>query len=565
MADDPIPLSKFRKQKKLKALQSEETPTADARPRLLVDRINPNVTVAAMKDVLAHGGGVFERSAIVRIAEDKDGNPIAHPLKPAAIVVATHRVSRPYVIKRTETGLVEINTDLPAYMAQMYAAYHDWGLPPLNGIVSAPLILPDGGLQTAKGYDSHTGMYSHGCPDIAHLVPACPTYEQAASSLMNLRRAHRTLSYADASTLDEKSTLIVDLTKPPGMDESTFLTALLTGVSRPSLSLAPGRIIRGPQISGSAGGKGLIFKCICMIAYGRYPMTIAQTSTKEELDKQVTAALVNAYQAILLDNFNDCILRSSVLSSALTEEMSHVRPMRTYDLERLNPSCFPGITGNNLSPSEDLIRRLLSMNIDPQTEDPELRIFPCDLLADLKRNRERLLIDALTIIRFGMQAKDIKRGRPLGSYNDWARMCRDPLLALGCQDAVVRIGAMKTQDPRRKKVAEVFSIWWSKYGSAEVKASDVDLTVVRALDLPKTASRQKIQNEISGLAATRINGFHLVRLKKKAKWSADKYRLEETGKRHEDVEADTTEDRDTTENTESYDVEQGGWERDSGQ
>jgi hypothetical protein len=137
-------------------------------------------------------------------------------------------------------------------------------------------------------------------------------------------------------------------------------------------------------------------------------------------------------------------------------------------------------------------------------------------------------------------------------------------LALGCKDPVERIGAAKTLDPHRRKIANVFSVWWTKYGSGEVISTDVDLTIIRSLDLPKSVSRQKIASAIAGLAGARINGFHLVR-RKTGKWSLDRYRLVETNPRHDEVsEEDTTGGENTTGSEGSDTNGNGEWKYDGG-
>ena len=50
---------------------------------------------------------------------------------------------------------------------------------------------------------------------------------------------------------------VVDISHPPGKDESAFLVALLTAVCRPSLHLAPGVLVRAAAMSGAGAGKGL--------------------------------------------------------------------------------------------------------------------------------------------------------------------------------------------------------------------------------------------------------------------------------------------------------------------
>jgi hypothetical protein len=353
--------------------------------------------------------------------------------------------------------------------------------------------------------------------------------EQAEAALFKLRHAMRTLAYADAETIiDEHGVTVVDLTKPPGTDESTFLNALLTAVCRQCLWLAPGLIVRGAQISGAGGGKGLAVRCICEIAYGRAPVVIAQTTAREELDKQISAALIGGAQCVIFDNFNNVTISSSVLASALTERPSRIRMLGKSQLISLNALSFISITGNAVLPAEDLIRRLLNMNIDARTEDPEQRKFISNILHDLRRERAELLTAGLTIWRYGrIHEKSIAEGKALGAYEDWTRWVRDPLLDLGCKDPVTRMETAKSLDPKRKKIAAIFSTWWREHGSAAVTANTLAPPVVRALDLTKQ-SRQYLAAAVARLAGTRINGFVLTR-HQTAKWSPDLYVLKETG------------------------------------
>ena len=117
----------------------------------------------------------------------------------------------------------------------------EWQLPPLNGIASAPMLREDGTIGSAQGYDITTGMWLENVPDMASLVPERPTDEDARSALHYIRETFKTFCFADAETmLDPNSEVaVVNTAKPPGKDESAFLTALLTAVCRPSLYLAP--------------------------------------------------------------------------------------------------------------------------------------------------------------------------------------------------------------------------------------------------------------------------------------------------------------------------------------
>jgi hypothetical protein len=55
-------------------------------------------------------------------------------------------------------------------------------------------------------------------------------------------------------------------------------------------------------------------------------------------------------------------------------------------------------------------------------------------------NLPRMSINALSIPARGLPSPS----RLLGSFEQWAEWCRDPLLALGCRDSVERIDAVKS-------------------------------------------------------------------------------------------------------------------------
>lgn len=64
---------------------------------------------------------------------------------------------------------------LPERVAKLYLDRRDrWGLRPLDGIASAPLLSEDGGLRVVDGYDSATRPWCERMP-AAVAVPDAPT------------------------------------------------------------------------------------------------------------------------------------------------------------------------------------------------------------------------------------------------------------------------------------------------------------------------------------------------------------------------------------------------------
>jgi hypothetical protein len=267
------------------------------KPRLLVDNCNPDRTVAALRDILADTGGLYDRGVPVRLVFDQiQHGMVAQVMTPDSLVLTAHAVCRPYVLKRRPDGTVtEADARLPRSFAVMYLDWRgQWQLPPLNGIATAPLLQDDGAINDTEGYDSASGMWCENVPDLTTLVPERPTRNDAASALRLIRNTFKTFCFDDAETIDNvgAGVPVVDVSKAPGRDESSFLVALLTAVCRPSLHLAPGVLLRAAPISGAGAGKGLLARCICMIAFGREPHAVTAGATAEELEKRIAAELI---------------------------------------------------------------------------------------------------------------------------------------------------------------------------------------------------------------------------------------------------------------------------------
>lgn len=515
-------------------LPDQAVPEApDRKPRLLIDNCNPDQTVAALRDLLAGAGGLYDRGVPVRLACDvTQGGAVAQIMTPDGLVRVAHTICRPYVLKVGPDGTVaEVNARLPRPLAVMYLDWRgEWRLPPLNGIAAAPMLQDNGTISSTEGYDSASGMWCENVPDLAGLVPERPTKPDAAAALRLIRETFKTFCFADAAMIEPptRGVPVVDLSRPPGRDESAFLVALLTAVCRPSLHLAPGVLLRAAPISGAGAGKGLLARCICLIAFGREPHAVTAGASAEELEKRIAAELIEGSPALFLDNLNNTAFRSNLLASAITERPARVRLLGRSQMVPLNASAFVILTGNGLTVSEDLARRFIAVDFDARTEDPESRPFTNDIRVEVTKRRVELLAALLTIWRWGRLATDIVPGQPLGSFAQWCRWVRDPLLALGCQDPAERVSEAKERDGRRQAIAELFAIWNEKHHDQPVAIRQLHDDVKQVLD-PQGRGRQYVSSQVEKLTGTRMAGLMLSRQAPAGKWGAATYALVKTG------------------------------------
>jgi hypothetical protein len=410
----------------------------------------------------------------------------------------------------------------------MYLDMGDWNLRPLAGITTAPVLAADGSIRDLEGYDAETGLWCCKVPKL--IVPERPGLADAQTALRRLRATFTTFPFADAVRQRDPhlNVDVVDLAEPAGRDESAFLVALLTAVCRPNLWLAPGFLIEAPALSGAGTGKGLLVRAICAIAFGIRPRAFNAGHDRQELEKRIAADLVQAAPALFLDNVNGAVLRSDTLATVITERPARVRIFGELRMAVLNSTAFIAITGNGLTVSEDLARRFISCKLDAGCEDPESRPFGPGFLEKVEQDRVQLLSAGLTIWRYGRQnEQELKRGRPLGSFETWCDWVRDPLLTLGCRDPVERVEMLKAHDPYRQKIAELFKAWWNDHQDRPTKASELAEPIRRLID-PMNRGRQFVATALGRMAGTRAAGFVLVRQEAGGKWGAASYALHQT-------------------------------------
>jgi putative DNA primase/helicase len=494
---------------------------ANDKPDLVIDPADLPASAYRLRDLLAKSGELFERGVPVKVVPGTDGGPpVAVSLIANDVLFEAHRLSRPVKLVGDEV----VPVTLPDRVARMYLEMRGkWNLRPLAGVSTAPLLSADGSIRIAEGYDRDTRLYCANVPNLE--MPERPSRDDAAAALRLLRETIRTFPFADGARHydPDLGVEVADPDRAPGTDESAALVALLTAICRPSLPLAPGFLVRAPEISGAGTGKGLLVRSICAVAFGVQPRAFTKGGDRQELDKRLAADLIEAAPVLFPDNVNGTMLLSDLLASVLTERPVRVRSLGRTQMVTLNSTAFVAVTGNGVTLAEDLVRRFLVSEFDARCEDPEQRDFADGFLRNVQKNRAELLAAALTIWRFGRQrASELQRGRPLGSFEAWAEWCRDPLLALGCSDPVERIERIKADDPQRSRTIELFETWHAHHGEKPTTVANL-VEPVRALLDPHRRGRQYVASRLTQLAGTRVAGFGLTRQEAAGKWGASTY------------------------------------------
>jgi putative DNA primase/helicase len=110
-----------------------------------------------------------------------------------------------------------------------------------------------------------------------------------------------------------------------------------------------------------------------------------------------------------------------------------------------------------------MVRRGLVCNLESLDERPELRTFKRNALRTAGANRAAYVAAGLTIMRAYLAAGAPEVCGPFGSYEDWSRMVRSPLIWLGEPDPVASVDMSQAEDPELGELREWLVLWLAEF------------------------------------------------------------------------------------------------------
>jgi hypothetical protein len=127
-------------------------------------------------------------------------------------------------------------------------------------------------------------------------------------------------------------------------------------------------------------------------------------------------------------------------------------------------------TGNNLQLRGDVGRRVVPIDIDPRCENPEDRggfRYP-DLLGHLRRERPRLVVAALTVLRAFVVAGCPAHGKPtMGSFESWDRLVRGAIVWASGVDPLGGVERIREEgDEDAERLLELVTAWKEHLGTS---------------------------------------------------------------------------------------------------
>jgi hypothetical protein len=336
-------------------------------------------------------------------------------------------------------------------------------------------------------------------------VPENPTKKQAREALQIIAELLAEFQFAKES------------------DRTAALSAILTAAIRASLPFAPMFHIFASQFG---SGKSYLCELITAFATSQRGSPMSFPQSDEECHKLLLAALLSAPAVIEFDNLTSDLIAYKSLCTGLTSEYVTGRILGLSKTATVGTRVLFLSSGNNVRPVQDMVRRCLTISLDPACEMPAMRTFKNpNLVQEVLNNRGRYVSAALTIIRAWIVAgRPQAKCPPLSGYSEWSDLCRQSLLWLGQHDPAAAIFEEMMADPDRDLLDRLLNAWHACFERKPTMVRDAvnyegdaeDLLV--DLDDPAASSdTQELREVIKDIAGER-NSINRNRL---GKWIKD--------------------------------------------
>jgi len=344
-------------------------------------------------------------------------------------------------------------TNLAIDYANTLLARNSWAIRKLSGIIYTPSLRKDGTLITQNGYDAKSSLYvdydSSKFPDLKEK----PNLSDAKKALELLNEPFKSFPFKSDSDL------------------STVIAAILTGLTRHSFDNAPLFLITSPKMG---TGKGLIISAIAQLVTGHPASVMSQASDANEDRKRLMSLLLEGDSIICIDNIEKNF-SSDALCSILTMPTFKDRLLGKSQMVSASTQATFLATGNNVTVSGDLTRRVLPCTIDAQVERPYEREFTINPLSFIEKHRGELVNAALTIILAYQNAgcPPQKQLNSFGSFEEWSKSIRNALVWNGMQDPCLGLELWDQVDPVREELSAVLDSWYEISQSSAITISEL--------------------------------------------------------------------------------------------
>lgn len=435
-------------------------------------------TIRVLKAALANGllpdtyvsaGSLVHMEAVsggLAPAADEDSPlPVtASTITPAglAALLAEHAYVYRVRTRRDDRGNPEIceeEVTPPREVLAAVLAGKTWpSVPPLRGIIGAPILRRDGTLVQKPGYDPATGLY------LASRVALPPVPDEPNPKQVTEAR-HFLLSR-----------FLRDFPWASDADRANYVALLATPIlQRFTRSLTPFALIDATMPS---SGKTILTAGPGML-YGQRVLTWAYSD--EELRKSITAVLAEQVGVVIWDNLPEgAVIDSAVLAQLVTTGVWSDRQLgASRNIATVNDRLWMA-TGNNIQVGGDMASRTVRVHLDPNMPRPELRdqskfgIPHLDQWIIDPRNQLTVLWHLLVLVLdWTRQGAPRATGLSMRQFTPWAQALGGFLAHHGIEGFLGNASEVREIDEDETRWRAFLTCWHDRHGGRAMTAAEL--------------------------------------------------------------------------------------------
>jgi len=401
---------------------------------------------AAEKTLASTGNHYQSGGLIVGISTNAEsGDPSIVPFNVAALTrILSHLITW---LKFKEKVSSYVPCDPPTrHISILNDSQNYQHLPNLTGIARQPYFREsDGELVTVAGYDKKSQRF--GVFDARKFITPAPTHDAARAAL---------------NMLEE---LLSEFTFLAPTDKAAALAAIFTAVTRPSFAFAPGFHVKAATI-----GSGKSYLCELISAFAKPGETkkVSYPPTSEEATKAILSLLLSSPAVVEFDDMATDWIPHGIINRMFTSEFITDRILGVSKTATVSTRTLFLASGNNVGPVRDLLRRVITINIDPHCATPATKSYKGSPVEDVRTDRGRYVAAVLTII-LAWKAAGSPRAKVenIVTYGGaWADYCRHPLIWLGLPDPATTLIEQVKHDPDADALLALMMAWHATFGSS---------------------------------------------------------------------------------------------------
>ena len=403
------------------------------------------VVSAAEKELAKSGQHYQSGGLIVTIATNQEtGDPSVVPVNGPTLTKVLSQCAAWEKYNEKHGGFIAC--DPPArHIAVLNDSQTYAHLAHLKGIARQPYFHEsDGKLVTEAGYDKVSQIF--GVFDSRKFVTPEPSVEAALAALALLNE------------------LLVEFSYALPIDKSAALAAIFTAVTRTTYAYAPAFHTKASTI-----GSGKTYQNELISAFAKPGLTqkVSYPTTSEEATKAILSLLLPAPAVIEFDDMATDWIPHGIINRMLTAESITDRILGVSKTATVSTRTLFLSSGNNVGPVRDLLRRVITINIDHRCATPATKSYKGSPVEAVRKDRGRYVAAVLTIILAWKAAGSPRTNvENIATYGGaWADYCRHPLIWLGLADPATALLEQIKHDPDADALLALMKAWHKRFGS----------------------------------------------------------------------------------------------------